>query len=285
MLFSCFRSPSPEPTYDGQGNRTNTRQQRVKEKLLLERQQLILRAMRMYPGFKAPADYVPISLKKWKRIYFPIEKHSDINFLGLVVGPRGMNQRKMEKETGCKISIRGKGAHKDGKMRKDGKHDPDEDLPLHVHISADTMDAVERGVKAINELLAPLDTPLKYEWKKAQLRELAIINGTLRPERPTPIPEQSFQRADVKCMICGDASHPTHDCPIKNGRPISTANNTAGGAAVAYPWARSGNSEVDDEYKQFLDAIGENNRREKSRDDGRLWGTIYSGVLLLLLCK
>lgn len=220
----------------------------------------------MYPGFKPPADYVPITLKKWKRIYFPIEKHPDINFLGLVVGPRGMNQRKMEKETGCKISIRGKGAHKEGKIRKDGKHDPDEDLPLHVHISADTMEAVERGVKAINELLAPLDTPQKYEWKKAQLRELAIINGTLRPERPMPIPEQSFQRADVKCLICGDASHPTHDCPVKNGgRPIATA---AGAATGAYPWARSANSEVNDEYQQFLEAIGENRKAEKPKDDG-----------------
>ena len=33
---------------------------------------------------------------------------------GLVIGPRGNTQKKMEGETGCKISIRGKGSLKDG---------------------------------------------------------------------------------------------------------------------------------------------------------------------------
>ena len=46
------RSPSPPPRYDKQGKRTNTREQRTKEKLTLERQNLILLAMKLNPAFK-----------------------------------------------------------------------------------------------------------------------------------------------------------------------------------------------------------------------------------------
>ena len=35
-----------------------------------------------------------------------------VNFIGAILGPRGMNQKKMEQETGTKISVRGKGSEK-----------------------------------------------------------------------------------------------------------------------------------------------------------------------------
>lgn len=46
------RSPSPPPKYDSQGKRTNTREQRTKEKLTLERQSLIQIATKLNPAFK-----------------------------------------------------------------------------------------------------------------------------------------------------------------------------------------------------------------------------------------
>lgn len=46
------RSPSPPPRYDKQGKRTNTREQRTREKLSLERQNLIGYAMKLNPTFK-----------------------------------------------------------------------------------------------------------------------------------------------------------------------------------------------------------------------------------------
>jgi hypothetical protein len=32
----------------------------------------------------------------------------------LIIGPKGIYQKKLEDKTGCKILIRGKGSHKDG---------------------------------------------------------------------------------------------------------------------------------------------------------------------------
>ena len=40
------------------------------------------------------------------------------NFIGLIIGPRGSTQKRLEKETNTKIAIRGKGSVKDGKVVK-----------------------------------------------------------------------------------------------------------------------------------------------------------------------
>ena len=44
-----------------------------------------------------------------KKLFIPeIENY---NFIGLILGPRGSTQRELEKKSGCKISIRGKGSN------------------------------------------------------------------------------------------------------------------------------------------------------------------------------
>lgn len=35
------------------------------------------------------------------------------NFVGRILGPRGMTAKQLEKETGCKIMVRGKGSMRD----------------------------------------------------------------------------------------------------------------------------------------------------------------------------
>ena len=50
--YGAERSPSPEPIYDTQGKRVNTRDQRAKDKLLEERQKSIEMATAMWPGFR-----------------------------------------------------------------------------------------------------------------------------------------------------------------------------------------------------------------------------------------
>ncbi len=51
----------------------------------------------------------------------------------------------MEKETGCKISIRGKGSVKEGKTRKQDQNRGDENDPLHVLIQGDTQEQVDKA--------------------------------------------------------------------------------------------------------------------------------------------
>lgn len=110
-------SPEPEPIYDPNGKRLNTREQRWRDKFADERQQVIERAMAMNPLFRAPADYAAPGSKRTAKLYIPYREYPEYNFIGLIIGPRGNTQKRMERETGAKIVIRGRGSQKSGKGR------------------------------------------------------------------------------------------------------------------------------------------------------------------------
>lgn len=40
---------------------------------------------------------------------------AQFNFVGRILGPRGMTAKQLEQETGCKIMVRGKGSMRDKK--------------------------------------------------------------------------------------------------------------------------------------------------------------------------
>ncbi|XP_050220855.1 splicing factor-like protein 1 [Mercurialis annua] len=239
------RSPSPEPIYDNMGIRINTREFRARERLTKERQDILTQMIKKNPAFKPPADYRPPKLNK--KLYIPMKEYPGYNFIGLIIGPRGNTQKRMEKETGAKIVIRGKGSVKEGRLqqKRDLKPDPSENEDLHVLVEADTAEALEAAAGMVEKLLQPVDEVLN-EHKRQQLRELAALNGTIRDEeycrlcgeqghRQYACPSRSTTfKSDVLCKICGDGGHPTIDCPVKG---------TTG-------------KKMDDEYQNFLAELG-----------------------------
>ncbi|KAL7147585.1 hypothetical protein ABFS83_06G117500 [Erythranthe nasuta] len=239
------RSPSPEPVYDNMGVRINTREYRAREKLNRERQEIISQIIKKNPAFKPPADYRPPKLHK--KLYIPLKEYPGYNFIGLIIGPRGNTQKRMERETGAKIVIRGKGSVKEGRLqqKRDLKPDYSDNEDLHVLVEADTQESLEAAAGMVEKLLQPVDEVLN-EHKRQQLRELAALNGTIRDEefcrlcgepghRQFACPSRlSTFKSDVLCKICGDGGHPTIDCPVKN---------TTG-------------KKMDDEYQNFLAELG-----------------------------
>jgi hypothetical protein len=146
------RSPSPEPFYGPDGKRVNTREFRYKKKLEDEKIKLIEDTMKKYPDFKPPADYRR-QTKLTGKVYIPAKEFPEINFIGLLIGPRGNTLKKMESETGSKISIRGKGSVKEGKSRSDGQPQPGQDEDLHCLITADSDEKIAKAIKIINEII------------------------------------------------------------------------------------------------------------------------------------
>ena len=64
-----------------------------------------------------------------EKVFIPVKEHPEVNFIGLIIGPRGNTQKRLVQETGCQVVIRGKGSVKDGRRaRRDGKSDPSEAL-------------------------------------------------------------------------------------------------------------------------------------------------------------
>lgn len=254
------RSPSPPPTYDHQGRRTNTREIRYKKKLEDERNKLVERAMRSDPNYKPPTEYLMqkrMSGRPTEKIYLPAKEFPEIKWIGLILGPRGNSLKQMEKDTGAKIVIRGKGSTKEGKGNY-GSRSHDEEDELHCMITGETQDKVDACAKLINRVIATAaSTPDEQnEHKRHQLRELAMLNGTLRDDENQPCqncgklghrkwdcPEQKNFTANVVCRNCGNMGHMARDC-------IAHRDKGPGGGPKTTP-------QFDSEYSALMAELGE----------------------------
>ncbi|PSN43499.1 Splicing factor 1 [Blattella germanica] len=261
ILNSCARSPSPEPIYSSDGKRLNTREYRTRKRLEEERHHLIQQMLSLNPDFKPPADYKPPIIRVSDKVMIPQDDHPDINFVGLLIGPRGNTLKSMERDTGAKIIIRGKGSVKEGKVgRKDGQPLPGEDEPLHAYVTANNPEAVKKAVDRVPEG--------QNDLRRMQLRELALLNGTLR-ENEGPrcsncgasdhkswmCPDKPNVTNNIVCSSCGGAGHIARDCRQK--RPGAGGPNIAGDK-----------NKIDEEYMSLMAELGEGPppNRDNDRD-------------------
>ena len=179
-------------------------------------------------------------IKVSDKVMIPQDEYPEINFVGLLIGPRGNTLKckkrpvswfenvltgrsfpAMERDTGAKIIIRGKGSVKEGKVgRKDGQPLPGEDEPLHAYVTAINPEAVQKAVAKIKEVIKQgVDVPEgQNDLRKTQLRELALLNGTLR-EGDGP-----------RCTNCGAADHKSWQCQDKPNLTNNIVCSTCGGA-------------------------------------------------------
>ncbi|XP_073992080.1 protein held out wings isoform X4 [Rhodnius prolixus] len=121
-----------------------------------------------------------------EKVFVPVKDHPDFNFVGRILGPRGMTAKQLELETGCKIMVRGKGSMRDKKKEEASRGKPNwEHLneDLHVLITVEDTEnraklRLARATEEVKNLIIPAEG--EDELKKRQLMELAIINGTYR---------------------------------------------------------------------------------------------------------
>lgn len=217
------RSPSPEPRYDTRGKRVNTRPDRARDKLEVERHKLVNRLLVLDPSYSPPAMR---PLRAADKLYIPKEKEGTVNFIGLILGPRGTTQKRLEKQFSVRVAIRGKGSVKDGRRAAPGA--PDDDDRLHVVISAEGFDAPDRIAACkgkIQDILTPRADD-ENEHKQDQLRFLAQINGTLRDHDRDPgaFLKPGVRGAGVACALCGATNHPTSDCARPAGNAPEVEN-------------------------------------------------------------
>ena len=161
----------------------------------------------------------------------------------------------MESETGAKIIIRGKGSVKEGKVgRKDGQPLPGEDEPLHAYVTATNPESVKKAVEKIKQIIKEaVDVPEgQNDLRKHQLRELALLNGTLR-EGDGP-----------RCSNCGGADHKAWQCQDKPNVTNNVICSTCGGVGhIAKDclgkksWSNEPKTAMDEEYMSLMAELGE----------------------------
>jgi splicing factor 1 len=235
------RSPSPPPIYDAHGVRLNTRDVRLKENIGRRRNLLIEELIKEDPTFVVPADYKPE--KRIRKVLLETQHH-----MGLVLGPRGNTQRRMQDETNTRISIRGRGSGS-----REGRGSACDEEPLHVMIIGDNQADVDRAAEMVERCLMPLDDEVN-EHKKAQLRELALINGTLKT---------------AFCAMCGETGHTQIECPNKQLQVYQLPDALQ--SKVEEQYARDlakvnpeQAQKQEAEYKAFLESLGGSDPRGPS---------------------
>jgi splicing factor 1 len=209
-----IRPPSPPPTYDRHGARTNSLELRVKTSMQKEYHRLVSFMLKKLPGYVAPLDYKPPKITK--RVPIPNERYPDINFSGMILGPRGINHKRMEEESGCQISIRGRGTR--GQL--ESQTEEELNMPMHVCIMGEDEEKISAGIKMIEPLIDPLHPDFESERLRG-LEQLALITGTgtaakdrqLRLVEAGGVDELSYTMIEIKCDVCGGRGHLPSDCP------------------------------------------------------------------------
>ncbi|XP_054797454.1 KH domain-containing protein At5g56140-like isoform X2 [Prosopis cineraria] len=128
-------------------------------------------------------------VKRTIRVEIPVEKYPNYNFVGRLLGPRGNSLKRVEASTDCRVLIRGRGSIKDPAREEMMRGKPGyEHLnePLHILVEAELpveiIDArLMQAHEILEDLLKPVDESHDF-YKKQQLRELAMLNGTLRED-------------------------------------------------------------------------------------------------------
>uniref|UniRef100_A0A0K0F7P4 Protein quaking (inferred by orthology to a human protein) n=1 Tax=Strongyloides venezuelensis TaxID=75913 RepID=A0A0K0F7P4_STRVS len=131
-----------------------------------------------------PQGMVEVRVRK---IYIPVDKYPDYNFVGRILGPRGLTAKDLEQRSGCKIMIRGRGSMKDKSKERNfiGRQNYQHlNEPLHVLLQAeDTLNRVQKKLdyaeNEIRKMLSPTSGNTD-NLKKSQLVKLALLNGTYR---------------------------------------------------------------------------------------------------------
>lgn len=128
---------------------------------------MVAQAWQRNPNYKPPHDYKRPS-RTADKVYVPYKEFPEVNFIGQLLGPRGSSLKRMESESGAKISIRGKGSIKEGKGRPQDLDAPGMDEEMHCLVLADHPEKVAKAVAMITEIIETVffffyvDTKKKY---------------------------------------------------------------------------------------------------------------------------
>ncbi|XP_047520887.1 protein held out wings isoform X6 [Pieris napi] len=207
-----------------------------------------------------------------EKVYVPVKEHPDFNFVGRILGPRGMTAKQLEQETGCKIMVRGKGSMRDKKKEDANRGKPNwEHLADDLHVLLTVEDTenrakvkLARAVEEVKRLLIP-QADGEDELKKRQLMELAIINGTYRDSSAKGVVPVNGAGAAAGLLSPGEQAH-----QLIYASPYADYANYAALTAAANPLLTAeyaaDHTDTDDKYPVPLGVVRRAGRLAQVRE-------------------
>lgn len=165
-----------EAKFDKNGNRSNTLEALLRERHMKLLKDLSDRLKRYHSAAAASTN------KEIIRKVRLSEEHMESKAYGAIIGARGKTHQDLEKETGCKIVLGGRGIT-DLKKKVNMKSEDAlavADEPPHVKITAPNEAALQKCVERIEWILS--DHPDAVAFREENRKNLAICNGTFNAE-------------------------------------------------------------------------------------------------------
>ncbi|XP_056269019.1 KH domain-containing, RNA-binding, signal transduction-associated protein 1b [Pseudoliparis swirei] len=124
------------------------------------------------------------NIKLKERVLIPVKQYPKFNFVGKILGPQGNTIKRLQEETGAKISVLGKGSMRD-KSKEEGLRKGGEpkyahlSLELHVFVEvfAPVPEAYLRMAHAMEEVKKFLFPDLMDDICQEQFMEMSYLNG------------------------------------------------------------------------------------------------------------
>ncbi|KAL0961764.1 hypothetical protein UPYG_G00331410 [Umbra pygmaea] len=124
------------------------------------------------------------NIKLKERVLIPVKQYPKFNFVGKILGPQGNTIKRLQEETGAKISVLGKGSMRD-KAKEEGLRKGGEPkyahltMELHVFIEvfAPVPDAYLRMAHAMEEVKKFLFPDMMDDICQEQFLEMGYLNG------------------------------------------------------------------------------------------------------------
>ncbi|XP_010215533.1 PREDICTED: KH domain-containing, RNA-binding, signal transduction-associated protein 1 [Tinamus guttatus] len=134
-------------------------------------------------------------MKLKERVLIPVKQYPKFNFVGKILGPQGNTIKRLQEETGAKISVLGKGSMRDKakeeELRKGG--DPkyahlNMDLHVFIEVFGPPCEAYALMAHAMEEVKKFLVPDMMDDICQEQFLELSYLNGVPEPSRGRGVP-------------------------------------------------------------------------------------------------
>lgn len=185
-----------------------------------------------------------------EKIFVPVNEYPNYNFVGRILGPRGMTAKQLEEESGCRIMIRGRGSIREDAPQRQNIHNDHMKEELHVLVQCEDFEErakakMKRAVDCIRSMLIP-PAEGEDELKRKQLMELSIINGTYRPtiasrtalRNYSLFPQVNFGQIGVGNTIYGMNNFPMLPNSGVEGNKYNTFYDPRAGVNFPYNYAQ-----------------------------------------------
>ncbi|KAM6334898.1 KH domain-containing, RNA-binding, signal transduction-associated protein 1 isoform 1-T1 [Alca torda] len=167
------------------------------------------------------------NMKLKERVLIPVKQYPKFNFVGKILGPQGNTIKRLQEETGAKISVLGKGSMRDKakeeELRKGG--DPkyahlNMDLHVFIEVFGPPCEAYALMAHAMEEVKKFLVPDMMDDICQEQFLELSYLNGVPEPTRGRGVP------------VRGRGAAPPPPPPVPRGRGVGPPPPPPRGALV-----------------------------------------------------